>query len=131
MDELLYKELSYKVQGAFFEVYKHLGNAHKEIVYQNALLEEFKDRNVNAITQKRLGVYFKDKKVGTYIPDIVIENLIIIEIKSKPRIIPNDTQQFWHYLRNSEYKLGYLVNFGSNEKVEFIRRIYDTARQKI
>lgn len=130
MGELLYKELSYEIQGAFFEVYKQLGSAHKEMIYQNALLEELKSRRLNISAQKRLDVYFKDKKVGTYVPDIIIEDAVLIEIKSKPRLIPNDIRQFWYYLRGSKYRVGYLVNFGSSEKVEFIRRVYDTARQK-
>lgn len=131
MSDLLHKELSYKVQGAFFAVYKAFGNAFKETVYHNALLEEFKSTNIKVESQKRIDIYYRDKKVGVYVPDIIINNLIIAEIKCKPRLIQDDIKQFWYYLKGSEYRVGYLVNFGSPRKVEYIRRVYDTARKPI
>lgn len=64
MVDLLYKDLSYQVQGAFFEVYKSLGNAFKESVYHNALIEEFKSRGINIAAQKRIKIFYNDVKVG-------------------------------------------------------------------
>ena len=131
MSTLLYKELSYKVQGAFFNVYKAFGNAFKEKVYHNALIEEFKQSNIDILSQKQINIYYKEKKVGVYIPDIVVDDSIIVEIKCKPVLTMDDIKQFWHYLKGSEYKVGYLVNFGRPGKVEMIRRVYDTARNKV
>ena len=59
-------------------------------------------------------------------PDKVVNNLIIIELKSKPVINEGDVKQFWHYLKGTDYKLGFLVNFGN--KLEIKRVVYDTAR---
>ena len=128
MAEILYKELSYKIQGAFYSVRKALGNVHKENVYHSALIEEFERIGLKVENQKQIGVYYRDKKVGVYVPDLVIEDSVIIELKCKPVLADNDVDQFWHYLKGSEYRLGYLVNFGSDKGIQVIRRVYDTAR---
>jgi len=128
MADILYRELSFNIQGAFFEVYKTLGNAHKESVYQKALVLELKKRKISYSTQKRISIFYDDEKVGVYVPDIVIEDRVVVEIKARPFLIRNDIRQFWYYLKGSTYRLGYLVNFGSTGKVEFLRRVYDTAR---
>ena len=76
-----------------------------------------------------MDVYFKGEKVGTYIPDQIVNEEILIEIKCKPFLTKEDEKQFWHYLKASEYKLGLLVNFGP-KKLDIKRRIYDQARDK-
>jgi GxxExxY protein len=126
--EIIYKEISYQIQGAFFEVYKALGNVHKESVYHRALIDELERAGLRTDSQKQIGVYYRNKKVGSYVPDLVVEDLILIELKCKPHLTRDDLSQFWHYLRGSTYKVGYLVNFGSLGSVELIRRVYDTAR---
>ena len=128
MNKLLYKELSYTLQGAFFTIYKTFNNAHKENIYHNALIEELRKLKINTQNQKQLPVYYQNKKVGTYVPDLIVEDSILVELKCKPRLTLDDIKQFWHYLKVSDYKVGYLVNFGSIGKVEYIRRVYDTAR---
>lgn len=67
-------------------------------------------------------------KVGTYTPDLLINDAIILELKAKPFLHKDDVQQFWHYLKNSEYRLGFLVNFGEPNGVQIVRRVYDKAR---
>ena len=67
------------------------------------------------------------KKAGTYIPDFVIDDKIIVEVKVKPILIQENKKQFWYYLRGSYYRLGFLVNFGT-KKIEIVRGIYDLAR---
>jgi GxxExxY protein len=128
-DTLLYRELSYTVQGAIFEVYKALGCSFKESAYDNALFEELaNERNLPVERQKRIEIYFKGKKVGTYVPDFIVKKQIVIEIKAKVFITKQDIAQFWNYLKGSKYKVGYLINFGKPGGVEIIRRVYDTAR---
>jgi GxxExxY protein len=76
--------------------------------------------------QKRINIYYNGQKVGTYVPDKVVNNQIIIELKSKPFLTPGDIKQFWRYLKGTNFKLGFLVNFGN--KLEIKRVVYDTAR---
>ncbi|MCK5580210.1 MAG: GxxExxY protein [Candidatus Omnitrophica bacterium] len=128
MTKLIYKDLSYKIQGAFFEIYKSFRDAHKEAIYHKALVKELKQLNLKIESEKRIKIEYKGTLVGFYVPDIIVNELVLIEIKSKPIITKNDSHQFWHYLKVSDYKLGYLVNFGKPDGVEFQRRVYDTAR---
>jgi GxxExxY protein len=128
--KLLYKEESYLIQGAAFEIYKQFRNRHKEIVYQRALIEYLKNKGLKIDKEKQIPIYFQNKKVGVYTPDIVVNDNIFIELKCKPIITSDDIKQFWYYLKCSNYKVGYLINFGSPRGVQIIRRVYDTARNK-
>ena len=129
-ENLLYKDISYQIRGACFEVYKNFGGAFKEKVVDRALTEELKSRGLKVEDQKPIDIYYKGKKIASYTPDKIINNSIILEIKCKPYLTKEDERQFWYYLRGSNYKLGFLINFGSN-KLEIKRRIYDKARNPI
>ncbi|TSC53533.1 MAG: hypothetical protein LiPW39_217 [Parcubacteria group bacterium LiPW_39] len=80
-------------------------------------------------SQKRIDVYFRNEKVGIYAPDKIVSGIILLELKCKPFITREDEKQFWHYLKASSYKVGFLINF-SPKKLEFRRRVYDMAREK-
>jgi GxxExxY protein len=128
--KLLYPSLSYQVRGACFELRKDIGWGHKEKVYQRGLAEKLKALNINFEREQRIPIKVNGKKVGTYIPDFVIENKIMLEIKAKQHVIKQDVKQFWQYLRISPYLLGFLVNFGNKKGVRIMRRIYDKARPR-
>ncbi|MFH1440668.1 MAG: GxxExxY protein [Candidatus Omnitrophota bacterium] len=124
---MLYEDLTYKIRGAFYEVYNTLGPGFKEEIYHKALIKEFKLCGIAFIEKKRLSIVYKEEKVGVYEPDFIIDDKVIIEIKSvliMPKIF--DTQ-LYYYLKGTNYKLGFLVNFGA-EKLDIRRRIYETAR---
>lgn len=123
---LLYPKESYEIRGACFWIWKEFGSGFKESIIDKALTEEFKRRHLQVENQKRIDVYYNKVKVGTYVPDKIINDIILIELKSKPFITRGDIKQFWRYLRASEYKLGFLINFGNT--LEIKRIIYDTAR---
>ncbi|MFA4835039.1 MAG: GxxExxY protein [Dehalococcoidia bacterium] len=120
----LHEELTYKIRGCVFEVYKTLGNGHKEKVYHEALKKEFTDKNIIFTHENRVNVVYKEKKVGVYAPDFVVDGIIVVEIKAKPFLHRDDIDQFWHYLNGTKYRLGLLVNFGAHPKVEIIRRVH-------
>lgn len=121
--KLLYPNLSYQVRGAIFEVYKRLGPYHKESVYGNALNEELKKRKVTFSRQKRVEIKYNNKKVGTYIPDFVVDNKIILEIKATKFLHKSAIQQLYYYLNGTSYRLAFLVNFNNPKRVKIIRRI--------
>jgi GxxExxY protein len=125
---LIFEKESYEIRGAVFDVYKELQAGHKEKVYQNALCLALKKRGLAVDREKRIKVYYTGENVGTYTPDFIINRIMLIELKAKPRLLQADIKQFWQYLKGSKYKLGFLINFGSNNGVEIIRRVYDTAR---
>ncbi len=129
-DALLYKNESYIIQGGAFEIYKQFRNRHKEKIYLRSFIEYLQNKRLKTYQEKQIPIYFQDKKVGIYIPDIVVNDNIFIELKCKSILTNDDIKQFWYYLKNSNYKVGFLINFGKSNGVQIIRRIYDTARNK-
>lgn len=127
--DFLYEKESYLIRGACFAVWKEFGGAFKEVVIERSLVVALKNKELEVQTQKRIDIYFQEVKVGTYIPDIIVNNKIIIEIKSKSFITKQDKEQFWKYLKGSNYKLGFLINF-SPTGLNINRVVYDTVRYK-
>jgi len=125
--DVLYPELSYAVVGAIYEVWKELGPAFKESAYQKALVEEFTQKGIPFESQKVIPICYRGIKVGSYVPDFLIDDRILIEIKCLPRLTFKENKQVWYYLKGTPYKLLLLVNFGGS-KLEIRRRIYDKAR---
>lgn len=127
--ELLYQGESYQIRGACFKIYKNFGGAFKESIINKSLIKELSLRGLGVENQKRIDIFYEGEKVGVYIPDIVVNSKIIIELKVKPFLTREDEKQFWHYLRGTNYKLGFLINFGS-QKLEIRRYVYDQSRSK-
>lgn len=126
-EKLLYEDITYKVRGACFEVWKNFGGAFKEKIIDRALFKELKNRGLKVESQKRIDIYYKGDKIGAYIPDFLVNDTVLLEIKCKPYVTREDLRQFWLYLKGSNYSLGLLVNFGS-DKLDIRRRIYEKAR---
>lgn len=126
---LLYPELSYQVVGAIFAVWKELGPAFKESVYQKAIAREFTKRDIFHKSQKQIQIFYDGQKIGVYTPDFIIDEKIILEIKCLPTLAFKEKKQAWHYLKGSHYKLLLLVNFGGR-RLEIKRWIYDKARYR-
>ena len=92
--KLLYKKESYIIQGGAFEIYKQFRNRHKEKVYLRAYIAYLQEKGLTVEREKQIPVYFNGKKVGVYIPDLVVNGRIFIELKCKPRITKEDIKQF-------------------------------------
>jgi len=127
--DFLYEKESYEIRGACFEVWKNFGGAFKEKIVDRALTKSLSKKGLRVDEQKRINIYFENEKVGTYVPDKIINDCILMELKSKQFLTKQDIDQFWKYLKGSEYKLGFLVNFGP-EKLTIKRIVYDTARRR-
>jgi len=125
--DFLYEKESYRIRGACFDVYKAFGGAFKEKIIDRALTKALEKRGLKVEEQKHINIYFENEKVGIYVPDKIINNRILLEIKVKPFLTKQDIDQFWKYLRGSNYKLGFLVNFGP-AKLIIKRIVYDKAR---
>lgn len=128
--QLIYPTESFLIRGACFEIYKKFRNTQKESIYQNALYYELLSKNLSVVKEKALPIYHLGNKVGIYRPDLLINDAIIIELKAKPFLHKDDIQQFWYYLKNSEFKLGFLINFGESDGVKIVRRVYDISRKR-
>lgn len=125
--KILYEEESYSLRGACFKLYKHFGGAFKESIIQKALEIELLKHGLNIQSQQKISIYYGGKKIGTYIPDLIVNEKILVELKVKPFLTQEDQKQFWHYLRASRYRLGFLINFGFSQ-LQIVRRIYDNLR---
>lgn len=128
VSDFLYEKESYKIRGACFDVYRAFGGAFKEKIVDRALTEALSKRGLEVEDQKHIDIYFEEKKVGIYIPDKIINDCILLELKAKPFLTKQDIDQFWKYLRGSEYKLGFLINFSPTE-LQIKRIVYDKARK--
>ena len=127
--DFLFEKESYDIRGACFDVYKAFGGAFKETVIDRALSKALQKRGLKVESQKRIDIYFEDEKVGTYVPDKIVNECILIELKAKPFLTKQDIDQFWKYLRGSQYKLAFLVNFAP-AKLEIKRIVYEKARHR-
>jgi GxxExxY protein len=120
--DILYKEESYRIIGACFEVYKEMGCGFLEAVYQECLGLEFAAQGVPALPQVELGLLYKGTKLEhTYVPDFICFAKVIVEIKAMPDLTNVCRAQLHNYLKATGYKLGLLVNFGHFPKLEHER----------
>ena len=119
---LLYAEEIYKIQGAIFAVYKVMGNAWHEEVYQQCLERELSLRGIPFEPKKELTIYYKGEPIDkTYIPDIICYDKIILELKTVDQLNNEHKGQLLNYLRITQFSLGLLINFRAYPKVEILR----------
>jgi len=114
-NDLVYPELSYQIIGILFEVYNNLGPGYHEKYYQKAIANELKLCNLSFQEQVWVPLFFKDKKIGTYCLDFLIDDKVIIEIKKGDRFSKRHITQIISYLKAKDLKLGIIANFGTNE----------------
>ncbi len=127
--DLLFKEESYQIIGACFEVYKDKGSGFLEAVYQECLAIEFADRGVRFVEQSRLNLEYKGRVLRlTYEPDFLCFDKIILEIKAVKNLADEHRAQVINYLKATDKKLGLLVNFGHYPMIEHERFVNQSSR---
>ena len=119
---LVYRELSNKVLGALFTVHNIAGPGLAESAYEGALAIEFSRLGIPFSRQKAFDFYYKGEIAGFYVADMVVEDKIILELKSVQALNPVMEAQLINYLKISGLTAGYLVNF-RNTKLEWKRMI--------
>ena len=121
--ELLEKDLTEKIIAACLEVSNELGAGFLESVYERALLIALTDKGLKAETQVPLKVVFRNRVVGDFYADTLVENLVIIELKAVKSIGTDHEAQLINYLKATNKRVGLLVNFGK-PKLEWKRFVY-------
>ena len=117
-------ELSSKIIGASIEVHKQLGPGLLESTYEVCLAHELKMMGLEVKQQVPLPVVYKEIKLNTgYRIDMIVENKVIIEIKSVDNLAPIHTAQILTYLKLRDIKLGLLINFNNVKLIDGIKRI--------
>lgn len=124
MSELIYKEESYQIMGAAFEVYKEKGNGFLEAVYQECLAMEFEDRSIPFEEKPPLTLYYKNRPLKQkYEPDFFCYGRIVVEIKAVKTLTDEHRKQIINYLKSTGKELGLLINFGHHPKVQYERYV--------
>lgn len=131
MTELIFKDESYEIMGACFEVYKSKGCGFVEPVYQECLAIEFEHRGVPFVEQKELELFYRNKRLAhVYKPDFVCFERIIVEIKAVQTIAAEHRAQVMNYLKATGFELGLLINFGRFPRIES-ERIVSTSSARL
>jgi GxxExxY protein len=124
---LKHGELTEKILGAFYEVYNELGCGFLEAVYENALSIALTAAGVKIERQVPIPVWFRKTQVGDYRADIVVEKVVIVEIKATRALDVTHEAQLLNYLRATSIEIGLLLNFGS--RPQFKRLVFDNSRK--
>lgn len=111
MENIIYKELCFKINGILFEVQNKLGKGASEKQYADLLELLFKSKNINFEREKEIPFEFDEGIIKGNKIDFVIENKILLDAKAKHYITKDDYFQMQRYLKASKFKLGIVVNF--------------------
>jgi GxxExxY protein len=128
MEKYKHKELTDKIIQAFYRVYNELGFGFLENVYQNALYFELLSNGFKVEAQKAIDVYYQTQLVGKYKADLVVNDLIILELKAVDYLVKEHELQLINYLKATDKEVGLLLNFGT--KPEIRRKAFDNNRKK-
>ena len=118
----LHQDLSEQIISAYYEVYNELGFGFLEKVYENSLIIELSKLGLHGKRQIPIKVDYDSQQVGYYFADVIVEDLIIIEIKAAESLCEEHEAQLLNYLRATEIEHGVLLNFG--KKPEFRKKVW-------
>ena len=125
---LRHSELTDKIIGVFYDVYNELGHGFLESTYGEALAVALEESGVTAVREVPVPVWFRGRKIGQYYADIIVEGLVLLELKASRTLEPAHEAQLLHYLRATEVEVGLLLNFGI--RPQFRRLLFDNERKK-
>jgi GxxExxY protein len=124
-----YSELTEQIIGVFYEVYNELGFGFLEKVYEEAMALALKERGIEFRQQVPISVWFHGQVIGSYDADIVVNRVVLLELKACKGLDPSHEAQLIHYLRSTEIEVGLLLNFGPRPQVK--RLAFENDRKKI
>lgn len=128
MEKYRHKELTDKIIRAFYRVYNDLGFGFLENVYQNALYFELLNEGFKVEAQKAIDVYYQTQLVGKYKADLLVNDLIILELKAVDSLIQEHELQLINYLKATDKEIGLLLNFGTQPEIR--RKIFTNNKKK-
>jgi len=124
--DLKHKDITDKVLHAFYKiVYPQLGYGFLEKVYENAMAIALASLGLKVQQQAKIFVYFQKQIIGEYYADLLVEDVVIVELKAVSRLLSEHEAQLLNYLRATPYEVGLLLNFGP--KPDFCRKVYDNS----
>ena len=123
----IHSELTRKIIGAAYEVYNELGFGFLESIYEKALTKVLREKGLHVNRQAPVNVFFQGEQIGDFRADIIVNNLVIIELKAADNLHPIHEAQILNYLKATEIEIGLLINFG--EKIQIKRKIFSNDRK--
>jgi len=124
---MLHEEITSIIIAAYYDVYNTLGYGFLEKVYENALILELQKRGLSVKQQMPIKVYYEGQVVGEYFADLLVNDLVILELKAAEQIIKAHEAQLTNYLKATDLEVGLILNFGP--KAEFKRKIFSNNRK--
>lgn len=122
--DILFADECYQLVGAAFEVYNELGSEFLEPVYQEAYEFELSERQIAFVAQPQLKIQYKEYTLEKeYFADLIAHQEILIELKAIEKLTKREESQVLNYLKASNLRLGLLINFGHDQKLEWKRII--------
>jgi GxxExxY protein len=128
-DGLKHSELTDKIIGMFYDVYNEPGHGFLESTYAVALAMALEESGVSVVREVPVPVWFRRRKIGQYYADVMVEGLVLLELKASRTLETAHEAQLLHYLRASEVEVGLLLNFGI--RPQFRRLLFDNERKKV
>ena len=119
---MLHSELTEKIIACAYTVYNKMGYGYLESVYEKCMLIELADVGLNVEAQKRLKVLYKGQIVGDFVVDVIVNDTVIVELKSVSKIVKAHEIQLVNYLVSTNKPVGLILNFGK-DKVEVKRKV--------
>lgn len=119
---LLHEEITEKIIKSYFKVYNTLGYGFLEKVYEKALAIELRKNCVEVKCQHPISVLYEGEIVGEYFADIIVNNIVVIELKATKELSEENECQLINYLKATDIELGLLLNFG--KEPEYKRKIF-------
>ena len=114
---LMHKDITDRILKAFYQVYQDLGYGFLERIYEMAMLMKTRELGLRVQRQVPIDVYYEGEKIGRYAADLVVNELIIVEIKAARALCEENEAQLLNYLRATQFEVGLLLNFGYRSEV--------------
>ncbi|OGU31091.1 MAG: GxxExxY protein [Ignavibacteria bacterium GWA2_35_9] len=124
---MLHEEITSQIIKAFYKVNNVLGYGFLEKVYENAMLFELTKMGLKVERQKNILVHYEKVEVGNYFADLLVNDVVIIELKAAESLCEEHEAQLINYLKATNIEVGLLLNFG--KKAEFRRKIFTNDRK--
>ncbi|NOZ60456.1 MAG: GxxExxY protein [Calditrichaeota bacterium] len=124
---MLHSDITDKIIRAFYNVNNTLGFGFLEKVYENAMIIELRKMGCKVLQQQNIKVFYDNKIVGDYFADLLVDDLVIVELKAMDSLCEEHEAQLINYLKATEIEVGLLLNFG--KKAEFRRKIFTNDRK--
>lgn len=129
MGDLKHSDLTERIIGVFYDVYNELGFGFLESVYQASMVLALEQVGLRVSSQVPIPVWFRGQQVGSFFADLLVNDVVLVELKTARTLESAHEAQLLHYLRATEIEVGLLLNFGPQAR--FRRLLFDNERKQI